>query len=526
MGNMHPIFLVSFLVVQLLWLPIGSIGQPQGGAVPVTRLQLPLGASFPDTTAFNQAGRGPFTGISDGRILEYVNSSVGYVEFAIASPKRPKIICNGSITNPILQPICGRPLGLAFNHRTGQLFVVDTALGLAVVSPDGGNGTLLVTSAGGVGFKFLNGVDIDQDSEVVYFTDTSSKFTLSDIIKVLLTRDKTGRLLSYNPRTNESRVLLTGLAGPNGVAVSRDGSFLLFTEMVTNTIRRFWVTGPKANTTELFAQVEGLPDNIRINARGEVWVATTVNALLPTAVPVGLKFSEEGVLQQNTTFDIKFGSSLLLSDVNTFEGQLQGVAPVTRLQLPPKAIGPEALAFNQAGRGPFVGRMDHSLIHVNYIDLCYCRNQNRQNSDGRILEYVNGSVGFVEFVVTSCFRPKIICNGSDNPSLEPVFVGLDGRNPNLVASSAEGVRFTFLNGLDIDQNSEVVFFADTSSVFPRSQANAVVLTRDMTGRLLSYNPRTKELKVLLRGLAGPNGVAVSRGGSFLFFTEIVTMTIQ
>ncbi|XP_031372120.1 protein STRICTOSIDINE SYNTHASE-LIKE 12-like [Punica granatum] len=321
MGNMHPIFLVSFLVVQLLWLPIGSIGQPQGGAVPVTRLQLPLGASFPDTTAFNQAGRGPFTGISDGRILEYVNSSVGYVEFAIASPKRPKIICNGSITNPILQPICGRPLGLAFNHRTGQLFVVDTALGLAVVSPDGGNGTLLVTSAGGVGFKFLNGVDIDQDSEVVYFTDTSSKFTLSDIIKVLLTRDKTGRLLSYNPRTNESRVLLTGLAGPNGVAVSRDGSFLLFTEMVTNTIRRFWVTGPKANTTELFAQVEGLPDNIRINARGEVWVATTVNALLPTAVPVGLKFSEEGVLQQNTTFDIKFGSSLLLSDVNTFEGK-------------------------------------------------------------------------------------------------------------------------------------------------------------------------------------------------------------
>ncbi|PKI70351.1 hypothetical protein CRG98_009231 [Punica granatum] len=168
------------------------------------------------------------------------------------------------------------------------------------------------------------------------------------------------------------------------------------------------------------------------------------------------------------------------------ECQLQGVAPVTRLQLPPKAIGPEALAFNQAGRGPFVGRMDHSLIHVNYIDLCYCRNQNRQNS----------------------------------------VVGLDGRNPNLVASSAEGVRFTFLNGLDIDQNSEVVFFADTSSIFPRSQANAVVLTRDMTGRLLSYNPRTKELKVLLRGLAGPNGVAVSRGGSFLFFTEIVTMTIQ
>lgn len=84
---MHPITLVTLLVIRFLGLPIGSIGQSQG-AVPVTRLQLPPNAIGPDSTAFNQAGRGPFTGISGGRILEYVNSSVGFVEFAVTSNTR------------------------------------------------------------------------------------------------------------------------------------------------------------------------------------------------------------------------------------------------------------------------------------------------------------------------------------------------------------------------------------------------------------------------------------------------------
>lgn len=112
-------------------------------------------------------------------------------------------------------------------------------------------------------------------------------------------------MLSYNPRTRELRVLRRKLAGPNGVAVSRDGSFLFFIESVTNTIQRFWLKGPKANTAELVAQVKDQPDNIKRNGRGEFWVATNVNASLPTRIPVGLRFSEEGVLLQNVTLELQ-----------------------------------------------------------------------------------------------------------------------------------------------------------------------------------------------------------------------------
>lgn len=267
---------------------------------------------------------------------------------------RPRILCD-STNNPSLEPVCGRPLGLTFNRRTGELFVADSPRGLVAVSPDGSNATLLASSAGGVQFRFLNGVDIDQNSEVVYFTDTSAIFTVrsafkkqhkpsmdfrlfyyitsrwidnnlwafvrSQVFSVIITRDRTGRLLSYDPRTKEVRVLQRGLAGPEGVAVSRDGSFLLFSEIVTNTIQRFWLRGPRANTTELVARVEGLPDGIRRNARGEFWVATTVNALSLAPRPVGLRFSEQGVLLQNVTFNITT-PGLILSQVEEFNGQL------------------------------------------------------------------------------------------------------------------------------------------------------------------------------------------------------------
>lgn len=44
------------------------------------------------------------------------------------------------------------------------------------MGPGGGNATILATEAEGVPFRFLNDLDIDQATQVVYFTDTSAKF--------------------------------------------------------------------------------------------------------------------------------------------------------------------------------------------------------------------------------------------------------------------------------------------------------------------------------------------------------------
>jgi len=83
--------------------------------------------------------------------------------------------CDGS-TNTKLEPVCGRPLGLKFNSATCDLYIADAYYGLLVVGPEGGVATQLAASAEGVPFRFMNALDVDSRTGVVYFTDSSIYF--------------------------------------------------------------------------------------------------------------------------------------------------------------------------------------------------------------------------------------------------------------------------------------------------------------------------------------------------------------
>ena len=71
--------------------------------------------------------------------------------------------------------ICGRPLGLRFDKRNGELYIADSYFGLMKVGPEGGLATSLVTEAEGVPLRFTNDLDIDDEGNV-YFTDSSTKY--------------------------------------------------------------------------------------------------------------------------------------------------------------------------------------------------------------------------------------------------------------------------------------------------------------------------------------------------------------
>lgn len=71
--------------------------------------------------------------------------------------------------------ICGRPLGLRFDKRTGELYIADAYMGLLKVGPEGGLAMPLVTEAEGVPLGFTNDLDIDDDG-TVYFTDSSINY--------------------------------------------------------------------------------------------------------------------------------------------------------------------------------------------------------------------------------------------------------------------------------------------------------------------------------------------------------------
>lgn len=86
--------------------------------------------------------------------------------------------------------------------------------------------------------------------------------------------DKTGRLLKYDPPSKKVTLMFKGLAFPNGVALSKDNSFLLVAESSTFQVLRFWLQDSTSyNTPEVFVSLPRFPDNIRMDNGGEFWVA-------------------------------------------------------------------------------------------------------------------------------------------------------------------------------------------------------------------------------------------------------------
>ncbi|XAR69598.1 Strictosidine synthase [Bertholletia excelsa] len=228
------------------------------------------GAVGPESLAFDPAGQGPYTGVADGRILKWVGDGRGWIDFALTTSHRKEC---GRPFAPEMEHVCGRPLGLKFSQKTGVLYIADAYFGLQVVGPAGGLATQLVPEVEGQPLQFTNDMDIDDHEDVIYFTDTSTRFQRRQFMASVLSGDKTGRLMKYNKSTKEVVVLMQGLAFANGVALSKDQSFILVAETSTGKILRFWLQGSNVGKFDIFAQLPGFPDNIRRNSKGEFWVA-------------------------------------------------------------------------------------------------------------------------------------------------------------------------------------------------------------------------------------------------------------
>ncbi|XP_059446830.1 protein STRICTOSIDINE SYNTHASE-LIKE 10-like [Corylus avellana] len=337
---MKPVFPTSvlFLFVMILIAPALILSDHLKNYI---QLDLP-GVVGPESFGFDCLGKGPYIGVSDGRILRWHGAHLGWKEFATTSAKRNKKACDGS-TNPDLEPTCGRPLGLKFNPATCDLYIADAYFGLLMVGPSGGVAKQLAISAEGGPFRFTNALDIDTKTGEVYFTDSSILFQRREFILIIRKGDKTGRLMKYNPRTKKVSVLLKGLAFPNGVALSNDSSFLVLAETGTSQILRFWLQGSKNHTTEVFSSLERPPDNIKKNCNGEFWVALNSGRAIQnlgfmesrhetgktweTKDVVGAKFDEEGKVID--VLDGKGGTSLdFVSEVEEHNGYLWIGSPV------------------------------------------------------------------------------------------------------------------------------------------------------------------------------------------------------
>ncbi|CAJ1956262.1 unnamed protein product [Sphenostylis stenocarpa] len=97
--------------------------------------------------------------------------------------------------------------------------------------------------------------------------------SLRNFIQLVLSGEGSGRVLKYNPATMETTVLMRNVQFPNGISLSKDGSFFVLSEGMIGRLRKYWLKGVKAGTSEILAILPGFPDNVRVDGNGDFWVA-------------------------------------------------------------------------------------------------------------------------------------------------------------------------------------------------------------------------------------------------------------
>ncbi|KAM0867262.1 hypothetical protein ACQ4PT_042108 [Festuca glaucescens] len=117
-------------------------------------------------------------------------------------------------------------LGIAPSADDSML-VCDAYKGLLRVEE--GRVTILASTVEGSPIRFADTV-IEASDGTVYFSDGSTRFGFDRWILDYMEASSTGRLLKYDPGTGKVSVVLDNLAFANGVALSRDETFLVVCE--------------------------------------------------------------------------------------------------------------------------------------------------------------------------------------------------------------------------------------------------------------------------------------------------------
>ncbi|KAL8048813.1 hypothetical protein ABFX02_07G091500 [Erythranthe guttata] len=134
----------------------------------------------PESLEFDSLGRGPYAGLGDGRVVRWMGQESGWETFALVSRNWSEKQCAQGVDSTTkkqwkMESECGRPLGLRFDTKSGDLYIADAYHGLMVVGPSGGVATPLATHVDGDPILFANDLDIHENGSI-FFTDTSKRY--------------------------------------------------------------------------------------------------------------------------------------------------------------------------------------------------------------------------------------------------------------------------------------------------------------------------------------------------------------
>ncbi|GAB5415191.1 MAG: SMP-30/gluconolactonase/LRE family protein [Congregibacter sp.] len=221
-----------------------------------TYLDLPDGEYGPEDIALGPDGR-LYTAVHSGKILRFDLDTGEFDTFASTG---------------------GRPLGIEFAND-GTLWVADAYIGLLSIDRDGVISERATATTSGSPILYADDVDIAADGRV-YFSDASTRFgakaiggTLAASLVDLMEHSSNGRVLVYDPATDETDVFAEDLTFANGVAVSADSRSLFVNETGTYAVHRYSLAGDSyGRKTTVLSGLPGFPDNINRMPDGSLWL--------------------------------------------------------------------------------------------------------------------------------------------------------------------------------------------------------------------------------------------------------------
>lgn len=219
---------------------------------------------------------------------EHIVERDGWLYVALASGSIVRMRPDGSAKELVVRT-GGRPLGFDFDAE-GAIVIADPMAGehggLLRVTGMGPSAKVevLTDSLHGDPIRYADGVVVAKSGRI-YFTDASRRFgakrwggTFRASVLDVLEHSSTGRVLEYDPLTKSTRLVMSDLCFPNGIALSADERHLFVAETGEYRIWKIAVDArdvnaksPSPQATLLLDNLPGYPDNLMRGLDGKLW---------------------------------------------------------------------------------------------------------------------------------------------------------------------------------------------------------------------------------------------------------------
>lgn len=197
----------------------------------------------------------------------------------------------------------GRPLGFHVVNNGKALLVCDSLKGLIKVNLLSGEITILANHISGLDspIQYCNDLDVAKDGTVYFSSSTKNvviwddKYSYYDTMRSyllnMISGDKTGRLLAYDPKTKKTSIILDNIWYANGVTLAHDEESVFVVETTGFRVIQYWLKGPRQGESDtLVDKLPGFPDGITKSSDGNYWLAL-VSPLSPLLKTLGWRDS-------------------------------------------------------------------------------------------------------------------------------------------------------------------------------------------------------------------------------------------